>query len=232
MIGAVLAVLVFTVVGIFAYRVWYFASKIRSGETVPLPQYQNEFTASLGRPALSSAIVERTLVETSGNPELGADAASAPKLTIVEFADFGCPYSAREHVAVRRLMAKYGDRVRFIYRDYPIASLHPDAYQASLAAECAREQDRFWPYHDKLYANATALGYEQLLRYADEVGLDARRFTSCLAEQRYKEEVERDMAAAEAFGVRGTPTFFLNGQRIEGAIPEDAFTALIDRILR
>lgn len=226
-LGTIAFLAIFAVLALFGYRVWYYASQIRKGEIVDLPQYRSAFTVSADQPTLSGTVVPRDQVETADNPELGVGKDGDAKLTIVQFGDFECPFSASEHEVVRRMMAKYGDKVRFIYRDYPIGEIHPNARAAAMAAECAREQGKFWAMHDKLYANQSALGFQDLLRHGAEIGLDGTQFETCLIDERYASKVDADVAAAKAFGLRGTPTFFFDGQRVEGAIPED----ILDRIV-
>lgn len=229
--GWAVFVVLLGVVGFFGYRVWFFYGKIRRGEVVELPQFRNSFTASGTSAVTAAAKLDREAVEMGDQPAEGP-AQGVAKLTVVQFADFQCPYSKEEATVVRRLMRKYGDRVRFVYRDYPLSTIHPDAMQASLAAECAREQGRFWAYHDKLYLNAPALGFQDLITYSEEIGLDGRQFEKCLVDERYRDKVEEDRALAERLGLRGTPTFFFNGQRVEGAIPEDVFESLIQKMVK
>lgn len=231
-VGFVVFILLLALVGFFGYRVWFYAGKIRSGEIIDLPQYRSSFTVSGEAPLLSGAVVGRSSVEKSDNPELGSGAADDPKLTIVEFADFQCPHCHDEHLVVRRLMAKYPDSVRFIYRDFPMESVHPEAFQASLAAECAREQGKFWAYHDRLYANQDALGFQDMLAYGEEAGLLKVQFETCFISERYREKVEEDIRDGKILGLQGTPTFFFNGQRLEGAIPEDVFARIIDEMIK
>lgn len=230
-IGWATFLLVFAFIVFMGYRVWYFYSKIRKGEIVDLPQFTERLTtAGDGQPRISPSVVDRSSVETTEDPSLGAG--DDPRLVIVAFADFECPFSKEEAPIVRTLMARYGAQVKFIYRDFPLVSIHQNAFQASLAAECADEQGKFWAYHDKLYINAPALSFQDLLSYAEETGHDMVQFEKCLVDARYRDEVQRDVAAGERLGIRGTPTFFFNGQRIEGAIPPDVFERLIDSFLK
>ncbi|MBI4458252.1 DsbA family protein [Candidatus Uhrbacteria bacterium] len=209
------------------WRVWFYYDKIRRGEIVHLPQFTERFTAAAPNGA-GLPLVDRAAIETADDPSFGpADA----KLTIVEFADFECPYSRASAPTVRSLMAKYGDRVRFIYRDFPLSTIHARAETAAVASECADAQGKFWAYHDRLYGS-TALGYGDLVRYAAEAGLDKAAFEKCLAENRYKDEVVADLTQGIDAGVRGTPTFFLNGQILEGDVPRDVFEQLIEKLLQ
>lgn len=210
-------------------KVWYYYDRIRSGEIVALPQFASKFTAGKGGFGKAAPAIERALVESKDDPSFGA---AEPALTIVEFADFECPYSREVSTAVRTLAAKYKDRVKFVYRDYPLSDVHTQAFPAALAAECAAEQGKFWAFHDKLFANPDKMTYADLLRYGEETGLETRQFERCLADERYKAEVEADIAAGGAISIRGTPTFFFNGNRIEGAIPQDTFEQVIEKLLQ
>lgn len=230
-IGWAVFAVVFGLIVFFGYRVAIYYGKIRRGELIDLPQFRDKLTVAGGNRRISFTTVDRVDVESGDHPAEGAEPEDA-KLTIVQFADFQCPYSKEEATVFRKLMRKYGDRVRFIYRDFPLDTIHPDATQAALAAECAREQGKFWAYHDKLYVNAPGLSFAELLRYSEEVGLDTRQFETCLVDERYRNKVSEDRAAAERLGLQGTPTFFLNGQRVEGAIPAHIFEGLIEKLLK
>lgn len=227
---AVFAVM-FCLILFFGYRVSLYYGKIRRGELIDLPQFGNRFTTAVGPATISPTVVDRSEVEAADEPSEGPSAQDA-KLTIVEFADFECPFSKDEATVYRTLMKKYEDRVRFVYRDYPLESIHPDATQAAVAAECAREQGKFWAYHDKLFVNSPALAFPDLTSYAEQAGLDTVQFEKCLVDERYKDKVATDTALAGRLGLRGTPTFFFNGQRVEGAIPADVFESLIEKLLK
>jgi protein-disulfide isomerase len=211
------------------YKTYAFYGLMRSGQLVELPQFEGRLTAIAGAPNVSASVVDPAVAAGTEQPSIGADGAA---LTIVEFADFECPFSQEAHAVVRRLAAKYGDRVKFVYRDFPITQIHSRAYDASLAAECADEQGKFWPYHDKLYANSQSLGFDDLVSYSAEVGMDERQFEKCLTDRRYDADVAEDIAVAERLSLRGTPTFFFNGYRVDGSIPEAEFEKIIERILK
>lgn len=215
---------------VLGYRVWFYADKLRRGEIVDLPSFTSKLTVAGGDAVISSIYVEPAIVEGLDQPTLGNEI--DPKLTIVEFGDFQCPYCREVSTTVRSLMSKYAGQVRFIYRDYPVESLHPLAMQASLAAECAREQRKFWPYHDKLYANQSSLSLAEMLSLGEEIGLESGQFEQCVVSNRYQGLVDTDLETAKSIGIRGTPTFFFNGQRIEGVIPEDIFEQLIRKMIQ
>lgn len=215
----------------FGYRVWFFYSRINKGEIVSLPQYTSRLTFSGEAASVSlPSRVDRGIIEEGEHPAAGPETEDA-KLTIVEFGDFECPFSKDTHTVIRRLSAKYGDSVRFVYRDYPLESIHPNALLASIAAGCAQEQDRFWAYHDKLYLNSPTLSFQNLVEYGKEIGLDTIRFEECLIARDTEAAVKEDVDVAKGLGIRGTPTFFLNGYRVEGSIPEDEFDNLIREML-
>jgi protein-disulfide isomerase len=167
-------------------------------------------------------------VKTDGDPQIGPDNA---KVTIVEFSDFQCPYCKRfRDETLNVLVEKYGDDIRFVYRDYPLPS-HPQAQKAAEAAECADEQGKFWEMHDLLYSNQESLSDDLYTVFAAQLGLDTQKFNDCLSSNKYAEEVAADLQDGQAYGVTGTPTFFVNGQVLVGAQPVSAFEALIDQEL-
>jgi protein-disulfide isomerase len=180
-------------------------------------------------PVAESAESRLVRVETEGRPGRGPE--DAP-VVIVEFTDYGCPF-CRRHAdsTLVPLLAEYGDRVRYVVRNFPILSLHPQAGIAAEAAECAHDQDRFWELHGALFA-AEAHDPETLKALARRVGLDAGRFDRCLDGKEMAAVVERDLRDGVAAGVTGTPTFFVNGRPIEGWVPTSTFASLIDDILR
>jgi protein-disulfide isomerase len=125
------------------------------------------------------------------------------------------------------VLATYGDRIHFVYREYPLPN-HQNARPASEAGQCANEQGKFWPYHDRLFANQQRLGPDDLRQHAVNVGLDAARFNACLDSHKYKAIVDTDISDGNDAGVNGTPAFFINGRLISGAQPFDAFKKIID----
>lgn len=164
-------------------------------------------------------------VSVDDDPSQGPS--NAP-VTIVEFSDFQCPFCAQAEAPLRQLMADYAGKVRLVYRDLPLETIHAQAFQASLAANCANEQGKFWEMHALLFANQSALDKSNLERYALQLGLDSPRFSTCLATAKYADEIRHDMTAAREYGVNSTPTFFVNGTRVVGIEP---LRATIDKTL-
>jgi protein-disulfide isomerase len=175
--------------------------------------------------ALRPPVVE---VASAGRPERGGGA-KAP-VTIIEFSDYQCPFCKRAESAVDQVMKTYGDKIRLVFRDYPLP-MHPAARPAAEAASCANAQGKFWDYHAKLFANQSALGEDKLKEYAKDVGLDGGKFEQCLAEKPFKKKIDEDIADGEKVGVSGTPAFFINGRMLSGAQPFEKFKEVIDEEL-
>lgn len=227
-VGSLFFALVLLVGGLFSFQVFSYYQKIQNGtlSTLDLPTFvfaDKLTTSQLSKAAASAAPPSGTLA-TDDDPSLGSVDAV---LTIVEFADFQCPYSQEVSYVLRRMAELYGGTVRVIFRDYPLVDVHPDALLAAGAAECAHEQGQFWAYHDKLFANQNALSRASLIDYASQVGMSKQKFESCLNAKRYEDEIANDMADGAAAGVLGTPTFFFNGHMVEGSIPESTFAKII-----
>lgn len=166
----------------------------------------------------------RVDVSLAGAPLRGNPAAP---VTIVEFSDFQCPYCVRARPTLKRVREVYGDRVRFAFRHFPL-DFHPQAQKAGEAAACAGEQGKFWEMHDKLWQSTDKLQVGDLKAHAATLGLDAARFGECLDSGRHAGQVERDLQAGQAYGVSGTPAFFVNGRPLVGAQPFEEFQRVID----
>ena len=162
-------------------------------------------------------------VSTAGRPARGND--QAP-VTIIEFSDYECPFCKRAEPTVKKVLDTYGDKVRLVYRHYPL-EFHATARPAAEASACAAAQGKFWEYHDKLFASAD-LSDAQLKSLAGEVGLDQAKFDECFAKKQFKADIDKDMADASSVGVTGTPAFFINGRMISGAQPFEKFKEIID----
>jgi len=152
------------------------------------------------------------------------------RVTVVLFSDFQCPFCGRANPTLKQVEEAYGKDVRIVWKHQPLP-MHPEALPAALAAEAAREQGKFWQMHDKLFENQRALGAAAYEGFARDLGLDVPRFKASMADPKLKERVSADQQLATKVGASGTPTFFVNGDRIVGAQPFDAFKAAIDRHL-
>jgi len=171
----------------------------------------------------------RVTVPYDNDPYIGNSNAS---VTIFVFSDYECPNCKLGEERMKAILEKYGDKILYIFKNYPLTSIHPNSYNASLAAECANEQAKFWEYHEYLFEHNTRHEAPYLEQYAKELGLDTQRFNLCFENQRYKEKVDDDLRSGSKIGVPGTPTFFINGLSIIGAKSEQEFFDIIDKELK
>ena len=167
----------------------------------------------------------------AGIPVLGDN--NAP-VTIVEFADFQCPFCGEWHKTVLpELKSKYinSGKVRFVYMDY--AFLGEESFRASEAARCANDQNKFWEYHDKLYSNQKgenegAFSDSNLKQFSKDLGLNEGEFNSCLDGKKHQPEVMKALETGNSYGVQSTPTIFINGYKFEGVLPFESYVAKIE----
>lgn len=165
--------------------------------------------------------------EVSGDRGFVRGPKDAP-ITIVEFSDFQCPFCKNANATVKQVLDKYPGKVKLVFRDYPLASIHPQAPKAHEAARCAADQSKFWEYHDVLFERAPRLAPQDLKQYAVEVKLDPNAFNQCLDSGKYAAEVDKDFQEGAGLGLTGTPSFFINGRQLVGAQPLAAFQKIID----
>jgi protein-disulfide isomerase len=170
----------------------------------------------------------RTKVPSSGKePFMGGANA---KVVIHEFSDFQCPFCARGNAVVKQVMTEYGDRVKLVFRHMPL-SFHPEAEPAAIATMCAHRQGKFWEMHDMMFEKQTELGTDAYKAWAQELALNMEDFNTCFDNKETKNRVDADLKAAESIGVNSTPTFFVNGKKVAGALPFGQFKAMIDEEL-
>ncbi|MCB1652998.1 MAG: thioredoxin domain-containing protein, partial [Pseudomonadales bacterium] len=167
-------------------------------------------------------------LDLAGSPVLGQD--DAP-VTIVAFSDFQCPFCARAANTISSLTSAFPNQIRLVFKHRPL-SFHRQAKLAAIASMAAHRQGKFWPYHDKLFANRRNLNRDDLIGYARDLGMDLAAFESDLNDDQLKKFVEKDDAMAVRLGARGTPTFFINGYRVVGAQPLSRFKQIIRDILK
>jgi protein-disulfide isomerase len=170
----------------------------------------------------------QTVAVAPEDPSLGP--ASAP-VTIIEFSDFQCPFCQRVAPTLKQIRATYGDRVRIVWKDFPLTQIHPQAFDAAQAGNCAQEQGKFWEFHDQLFANQAALQPEYLKKYATAVGMDGSTFSTCLDSAKFQAKVQQALTAGGRLGISSTPTTYINGRMVSGAQPYEAFASVIDEEL-
>jgi len=173
--------------------------------------------------SLPTVVPPKFTVDATG-PSQGPDTAL---VTIVEFSDYECGFCGKAEPTIHKVLEEYGDKVRLVYRDYPLPN-HTNAPKASEAAHCAGVQDKFWEMHGLLFQNQRALGIEALKGYATTIGVDSEQFVACLDSGEMKPVVIASMEEGEKLGVNGTPAFFVNGRLLSGAQPFARFKEVID----
>jgi Protein-disulfide isomerase len=154
---------------------------------------------------------------------------STPKVTIVEFSDFACPYCRENYTAVREVGYKYQNVLKIIYKDFP---LHDNSLDLAMAARCAGEQGFFWPMHDKLFANQGQFATSALPDIAASLGANKTIFNQCFKSKKYLPDIKNDYLDGQSLGITGTPTFFINGYEVVGEIPEDKLDQMIGQFLK
>ena len=177
--------------------------------------------------ALPFPDLPRIPVSADDDPFIGAEDA---EITIVQFAEYECPYCGRANPAVEQVMKEYEGKVKMVYRDFPL-SFHQRAIPAAVAANCAGAQGKYWEMHEVLMGNQSALQDTDLVGYATQIGLDLDAWSTCRDDPAQVAEVQKDMQDGAKAGVSGTPAFFINGIMLSGAQPFEAFKDIIDREL-
>ena len=199
-----------------------------------LQSRQLEFVKTLRSAAkvnvlLAAPPIVRAQVTTAGAPVRGA--AEAP-VTLVEFSDFHCPFCRKASPVLDEVLAKYPGKVKLVYRDFPVASLHQHAPALAEAGRCANEQGKFWEFHDTVFKlDPTQTEPAKLDGLAKQMGLDVAAFQACRTSGKYKASVAASIQEGTNLGINGTPTFFVNGRSLVGAQPLEAFVKLIDEEL-
>lgn len=180
-------------------------------------------TSPLGAPQLTPDVSERD--HAAGDPH-------AP-VTLVEYGDYECPHCGMAYPIVKSIQRRLGKKLRFVFRNFPLAESHPHARHAAESAEAAADQGKFWQMHDALFENQDRLEDDNLVALARRLKLDALAIEGALEDGTYTTRVREDFRSGVRSGVNGTPTFFINGQRYDGAWPdEDAFVRVLDRVAK
>lgn len=167
-------------------------------------------------------------ISIDDDPSFGK--ANAP-VTIVMFSDFQCPTCAAVHPVLKKVAAEYGDKTRFVVRDFPLTSIHANAFPAALAAKAAFNQGKFFEYSEKLYAHQDALDTVSLKKYAADLGLNLKQFEIDLTDEKTASEVRKDMSDGRIYGIKGTPAIFINGVNVRN-LSESSFREAIEKALK
>lgn len=194
-------------------------------------RYRNMLVGSLRRGYKIATNLDplRTDIVTAGHPSHGP--AGAP-VTIVEFADFECPYCGGLYPTLKLVERNYPDRVRFVFRQFPLVNIHPRAQKAAEASLCANEQQRFWEFHDSMYTNQAQLEVPALKQRAVTLRMNAAAFNTCLDSGKHAETIRKDQDESRKAGVTSTPTMFINGRLLSGNQPYTVIRDIIEDELK
>lgn len=229
-IATILIFLSLSLFVIFVVRVMFLSQMMRSGTLdISTTGFSQSVSNVASQIVKQSKTVDQKEVTTFLRPFLGNKNA---KIQIVEFADFGCPFSKEVSHTMRQFALSHPNDVYIEYRDFPILDLHPTAKKAAQAAKCGNKQGKFWQYHDKLYQTNGEFIEDDLLGFAKELNLDVSDWQTCLRGDFFQNEIEQDIKDGNRFGVIGTPTFFINGVKVDGAIPLDVLEKMYDTIYK
>lgn len=217
--------------GILGVLMLYYLREIKAGRQ---PTFANVtgsgFTLSVTS-TVRMGVVSRSDLETADDPYQGQR--DAP-VTVVEFVDFKCPNCKISAPILADIVAKYPTKINLIIRDFPAESLHPGATQLSEIGYCAAAQGKFWPWHDIIFERqetlTETLTTDDIYSLATAIGADPTRLQQCAQSEEARREVNSDYLTGVAAGVRGTPTFFINGEKIAGTIPQEAWVRFFDTI--
>ena len=153
-------------------------------------------------------------------------------IELVEYGDYQCPHCGRAYPILKSIQRKLGNKLKFIFRNFPLAEMHPDATRAAVAAEIAASQGKFWEMHDIIFEHQEDLDEESLIRYAAEIELDMQKFNSGFQKPEFMEKVENDFESGVRSGVNGTPSFFINGEKYNDSWEESQFLMHLQRSLK
>lgn len=185
---------------------------------------QNTFAISAKTRVVTDSAVATTWIDIDDNAQ-GPE--NAP-IALVEYGDFECPACGQAYPIIKEVQRRMGERLRFVFRHFPLRQIHPHAQRAAEAAECAGAQERFWAMHDTLFKHQSALNNGAIVEYANEIGLDVLRFLRDMKDHTTAERVQKDVDGGRQSGVTGTPTLFINGLRFAGSIDTETLSSALN----
>jgi len=148
-------------------------------------------------------------------------------IELVEYGDYQCPYCGRAYPIIKLIQQRFGDNLKFVFRNFPLSEIHPQAKKAAVAAEAADKQNKFWQMHDSIFENQQQLHQSALMEYAKLIGLDVEQFKDDLTNDELVKRVEDDLESGLRSSVNGTPGFFINGKKYDDSWDEDSLEAYI-----
>ena len=211
----IILTLFFIILAAFGFYVYHI---VKTMDNSGLPRTKT----SINYAALDEQTREK--IEGKDNYWIGS---ARPKITIVEFGDFACSHTKKSFSKIREIGIKYKNNVKIIFRDMP---LQKNSLDLAMAGRCAGEQGLFWLMHDKLFQNQGVNEKNDLIELANQIGGDTSKFTNCLNSQKYIKQIQKDFSDGEELGVKGTPTWFVNGVKIEGDVPLGVWEDIIKKL--
>jgi len=204
----------------------YYSVQLKYGNSLSIQniasQYEKNFSSSFDKDAPQNVTDYSKLIQKF-NPTQGEKNA---KITIIAFLDFECPYCQASYNTFKHILEKYQPVTQVIFKNLPLAEIHPNALNAAIADSCAHEQNKFWEYYNALYTNKQ-LDKDSLYYEAKSLDLDMIKFDTCFTSNKYINNIEKDLEDAVSIGLRGTPTYLINGEILEGDISADEWDKLI-----
>jgi protein-disulfide isomerase len=218
--GLVSGIAVIAVIGMVVFGTLYFSNQNGDGSVAGDDDTKQEDTEDKA-PEVNLSIADNDYV--LGNPDA--------KIKIFEFSDFQCPYCARFHEVMNQIVDEYPNDVAWIFKQFPIQS-HPLGMPGAMATECAGDQGKFWEMSDMIFSNQETLTIESFAIFAGDLGLDLDAFNQCMTDNPHGEKIANDYQTGITSGVRGTPSSFVNGNIIPGALPYESMKQMVDELLK
>jgi len=229
-VGLVLVILLMVI--IFSAVVGYYVWQIRQGKgEILFNKVYSGFSTTSTQFNVQEGKIDKSELEIADAPYLGSN---NPKVTVVEFVDFKCPNCKLASPIMRQVLQKYGNKVKLIIRNFPVESTHAGSNQLAIISMCAYDQGYYWPMHDWLYLQQELLDNnfsdEELKNLAINFGWDAQKMFTCVNDPASRVRINKDYADGYRFGVAGTPTFFINGEKVEGVIPFSVWELYLNNV--
>ena len=217
--GIISAIAILGIAGTVEFGILYF-NKNNNSDNIIVDQNQDQ-AQDTTEPAVELTIADSDHI--LGNREA--------KIKIFEFSDFQCPYCAQFHKVMNQIVTEYPNDVVWIFKQFPIQS-HPLGLPGAIATECANDQGKFWEMSNIIFENQSALTAEDFAKFAGGLGLDINAFNLCMSDNPHNDKIANDYQTGISLGVRGTPSSFVNGQIIPGALPYESMKSMIDELLK
>lgn len=228
LLGLFAGIAVISIIGFLIMTVAYFQKSTGLAKEEIKGVAENNVVQKNNEPVAPTG--DSDAVKVNSNDHIRGDKNAS--VTIVEFSDLQCPYCSRFHETMKQVMENYGGKVKWVFKHFPLESMHPYARKAAEASECAGEQGKFWEYTDLVYENQSSLSDEFLSELADQLKLNGDKFKICLSSGKYAGKVTADLKMGTDAGVRGTPASFINGELVSGALPFENIKTKIDGLIK